>query len=246
MVSALFVATPNQGYGRPEPADSRTEVRMRNDREHGTKGDGRSAPSPFPDPLMPSLLFVEDHPLYRSGFRLSLAQAMPTLAVALAESAEDAIAQLESEADFDLCLADERLPGQDGVGFLEAVGRRWPTIARGLLCGDPTPELARRVRAMGCVACLSKARDMDGLAAALAVLFNGGTLFDAEPLASALSEKRRQVLDLAARGKSNKEIARVLGITERTVKDHWSHIFEGLSVTNRAEAVSRAHRLRLI
>jgi DNA-binding NarL/FixJ family response regulator len=54
------------------------------------------------------------------------------------------------------------------------------------------------------------------------------------------------VLAFAARGLSNKEIARQLGITERTVKDHWSCIFEQMDVTNRAEAVSRAHELRLI
>jgi DNA-binding NarL/FixJ family response regulator len=61
-----------------------------------------------------------------------------------------------------------------------------------------------------------------------------------------LSEKRRAVLTLAAGGKQNKEIAFALGITERTVKDHWAKIFARLEVANRAEAVSRALRLGLI
>jgi DNA-binding NarL/FixJ family response regulator len=193
------------------------------------------------------LLFVDDHPLYRSGVQLALSHAFPDIAIWLAGSAEEALGMLEAGLDLDLCLTDLRLPLMDGVSLLAAVGHEWPTTARALLCADPSPELARRARAMGCVGCLSKARDMDALAEALADLLQGVEVFDGESDApGALSAKRLQVLDLASRGQSNKEIARVLGITERTVKDHWHYIFARLAVANRAEAVSKAHHLRLI
>jgi DNA-binding NarL/FixJ family response regulator len=193
------------------------------------------------------LLFVDDHPLYRSGVELTLARTMPDLDVTLASSAEEALARLAEDSNVDLCLADYRLPGQDGLSLLAEVGRQWPTIARGLLCSDPTADLARRAQALGCVACLSKARDMDALLEALANLFHGGAIFDGDGQPSSqLSDKRRQVLELAAGGKSNKAIARELGVTERTVKDHWARIFERLAVANRAEAISRAHQLRLL
>ena len=196
---------------------------------------------------MARLLFVDDHPLYRSGVQVTLARALPDLGVFLAGSAEEALGLFEGGLDVDLCLADLRLPAMDGLTLLEGVGRRWPTMARSLLCAEPSPDLARRTRAMGCVGCLSKSRDMDALAQALTDLFQGVEVFDGEPVAGGpLTDKRRLVLDLAARGKSNKQIARELGITERTVKDHWSNIFERLAVGNRAEAVSKAHQLRLI
>lgn len=196
---------------------------------------------------MARLLFVDDHPLYRSGVQLTLARAMPDLMVELKSSSEEALSYLSAEPNVDLCLADFRLGGSDGLSLLDEVGRRWPTIARGLLCSDPTADLSRRARAIGCVACLSKARDMDALVDALANLFQGGAVFDGDEVPSAaLSDKRRQVLELAARGKSNKAIARELGCTERTVKDHWARIFERLAVANRAEAISRAHELRLL
>lgn len=196
---------------------------------------------------MTRLLFVDDHPLYRSGVQLALARMMPDLAVDLAATADEALACLSREPNLDLCLSDYRLPGGNGLDLLAEAGRRWPTVARGLLCSDPTPDLARRAQALGCVACLSKARDMEALVDALAVLFQGGALFDGEgPAPTALSDKRRQVLELAARGQSNKAIARELGCTERTVKDHWARIFERLQVVNRAEAISRAHELRLL
>jgi DNA-binding NarL/FixJ family response regulator len=193
------------------------------------------------------LLFVDDHPLYRSGVQLALSHTFPGASIWLAGSAEEALAMFEAGLDLDLCLTDLRLPSIDGVSLLEAVGRGWPTTARALLCADPSPELARRARAMGCVGCLSKARDMDELAEALADILQGAEVFDGESDApGALSAKRLQILDLAARGRSNKEIARTLGITERTVKDHWQHIFARLDVANRVEAVSKAHHLRLI
>lgn len=196
---------------------------------------------------MPRLLFVDDHPLYGAGVRLTLEAALPELEVLIARTAAEALTLLASGLDVDLCLADLRLERENGFDLLERVRRLWPMVARGILCAEPTAEIARQARALGCIACLSKARDMEGLVGALDALFNGDEVFDAESERSVgLSERRQMVLAFAARGLSNKEIARQLGITERTVKDHWSCIFEQMDVTNRAEAVSRAHELRLI
>jgi DNA-binding NarL/FixJ family response regulator len=196
---------------------------------------------------LPHLLFVDDHPLYRNGVQLSLLRAMPELTVDVASSAEQALDFLATHADLDLCLADVRLPGMDGLAFVEAVGIRWPTVARGLLCGEPTADIVRRARMIGCVACLSKARDIDMLIDALSELFQGGVVFDAiDAGGPCLPDKRRLVLGLGADGKSNKEIARALGITERTVKHHWAAIFHQLGAANRAEAINRAHQKRLI
>lgn len=196
---------------------------------------------------MSRLLFVEDHPLYRTGVRVTLERAMPELEVVLAGDSLEALALLDSALDIDLCLTDLRLPDEDGFSLLEQVRRRWPSIARGVLCADPTADTGRRARALGCIACLSKARDMDGLADALSALFNGDEVFDVDSEdGPGLSGRRRFILELAAKGQSNKQIARELGITERTVKDHWSSIFGQLAAANRAEAISRAHQLRLI
>lgn len=66
------------------------------------------------------------------------------------------------------------------------------------------------------------------------------------PGSPAISARRLRILHLAADGLSNKEIARRLGIVERTVKDHWERIFAALAVRTRAGAVARAIRLGLI
>lgn len=195
---------------------------------------------------MSRMLYVEDHPIYRLGFVAALSATMPELRIDIVANAEAGLGLLRGGRDYDLCLADLALPGMDGLAFLDAAGRLRPTMARALLCADCTATLALRAQERGLVACLSKARDMDGLADALSGLFGGHMVFDGGAPEAVLTERRRRVLALAAAGATNKEIGRELGISERTVKDHWARIFSVLGAVNRAEAVAQAHRLRLI
>jgi DNA-binding NarL/FixJ family response regulator len=199
---------------------------------------------------MYTLLFVDDHPLYREGVRRALSDAMPTLRILLADGQASALAVLAGEADVDLCLSDFNLPDGDGLALLGQLARQYPSVARGLLCGEPDAAMARQALGMGCVACLSKDRDITSLGEALKTLFNGGSVFDVSPAAShgapTLSDKRKDILRLAAKGLSNKEISNLLGISERTVKDHWAYIFDQMGVSNRTEAVSQALRERLL
>lgn len=210
-----------------------------------------AAPGGLCDDLrMYTLVFVDDHPLYREGLSRALGEAMPELQVRVADSRVAALALLAREPEVDLCLSDFHLPDGDGLALLAQVAAQHPTVARGLLCGAPDPVMARKAQSLGCVACISKDRDIGGLAEALRLLFEGGEVFDVAPLVgkagAALSDKRREILRLAAKGLSNKEISALMGSSERTVKDHWSYIFEQLGVSNRTEAVGVALRDRLL
>lgn len=199
---------------------------------------------------MYTLLFVDDHPLYREGVRRALSDAMPELRILLADGSASALQALAADDDVDLCLSDFHLPDGDGLALLGQVARRHPTVARGLLCGAPDPAMARQAQQLGCVACLSKDRDIASLGEALRSLFEGGSVYDVTPAPElsviSLSDKRKEILRLAAKGLSNKEISALLGISERTVKDHWSYIFEQMGASNRTEAVSQALRERLL
>jgi LuxR family maltose regulon positive regulatory protein len=61
-----------------------------------------------------------------------------------------------------------------------------------------------------------------------------------------LTGRQRQVLSLIARGHTNKEIARLLGISQRTVKFHVADLFQRLGTSNRTETLARAFALRLV
>ncbi len=199
---------------------------------------------------MYTLLFVDDHPLYREGVRRALSDAMPGLRIVLADRMASALGVLAHDADIDLCLSDFNLPDGDGLALLGEAAKRFPSVARGLLCGAPDAHMARQAEVLGCVACLSKDRDIVSLGEALKALFDGGRIFDVAPAPAlglpTLSDKRKEILRLAAKGLSNKEISGLLGISERTVKDHWGYIFDQMGVSNRTEAVSQAMRERLL
>jgi DNA-binding NarL/FixJ family response regulator len=196
------------------------------------------------------MLFVDDHPIYRDGLQRALTDALPDLRILTAAGTNAALTLLADTSDVDFCLADYRLADGDGVSLLEAVRRTYPEIAIGLLCADPPAGLIDRVKAMGGVACLSKDRDIDSLASAIDVIFNGGLMFDDNALPVAyhrsLSIRRREILMLAGKGHLDKQIGEQLNISESTVRNHWQHIFVSLDAGNRTEAVVKAIRLGLI
>lgn len=199
---------------------------------------------------MRSLLFVDDHPIYRDGLARVLVSALPDLQVTPVEGVTAAMAHLAAGAEPDLCLTDYRLADGDGLALLETLRVRMPSLAVGLLCADPGEILVARARAAGAVACLSKDRDASALAAAIETLFDGGAVFDdgprLHPAGPPFSVRRREILSMAAEGLLDKQIGDRLGISESTVRNHWQHMFTRLDVSNRTEAVSRAIRLGLI
>lgn len=190
-----------------------------------------------------TMLFIDDHPIYGDGLAFALTRALPQVRVRVVKTGAAAFEALVRE-DMDLVLSDYRLPGEDGLSLLKRLAARHPSVAMGLLCADATPELARRAREVGAVCCLSKERDMLAMAEALQQVLDGQLVFDARAPTSeqeGISDRRLEILRLAAAGLSNKHIARQLNVAERTVKDHWSIILERLGASNRTQAVNLAH-----
>lgn len=198
---------------------------------------------------MNNLLVVDDHRLYREGIRRALGEAVPGLRVQIADSPASALAFLRSDPSTDLCLSDYRLHDSDGLALLECVRSEFPAVARGLLCSVMTPELVRRARSIGCVACLSKDRDVAGLAEALNMLFEGGTVFDTlgpDQADHMIMARRLEILRLAAAGLTNNAIAAKIGIAESSLKDDWAHLLFQLGVSTSSEAVGVAYRRNLL
>ena len=198
---------------------------------------------------MKFMLFVDDHPIYCDGVRRALEAGIDGLSVLVAGSVEEALGALGADARIDLCLADYLLPDGDGLTLISRIRTAHPTVAVGILCGEPNFTLAEDVRGIGGVACLSKEMDTEGLVAAVAAIFEGDDVFaiGAQTAgAKPLSDRRRRILIYASKGLPDKQISDKLGISESTVRNHWHHIFRQLGVTNRTEAVTQALRRTLI
>jgi len=196
-----------------------------------------------------TILFVDDHPIFRDGFRRNLESEVDDLTVLPVADSNSALRTLESGRDVDLLLTDYKLPDQDGLSLIGAVRRSFPTMGTGLLCADLTFAVMAQARALGVLLCMSKSRATGDLVAAIQVVFQGGQVFDGDISAAVgnpVSPRRREILSLASKGHSDKAIAERLGVSENTVRNHWKYIFDQLSVSSRTEAVGRAIRQGMI
>lgn len=203
---------------------------------------------------MQKILIVDDHPLYREGMASALRQRLPDMEVLGADSAEEGLVALEGAPDIELVLIDVRLPGMDGFGALALYASRYPAVARMLISGQDDPEFARRAFAAGASGFIHKSMTVMGIVSAIQRVLEGG-VFNPEDqpdegaggaksqgMDTGITLRQLEVLRLLGEGRTNKEIASTLHITERTAKAHVAAIFEALGVDNRTRAVVAAQR----
>lgn len=200
-------------------------------------------------PMPAHLLIVEDHPLFRDALVgvLSAGAATGGRRCVAVGTAEQALAVLAGHADIDLVIADWKLPRGDGLGLLGTVGQRWPTVARVLLSGAPDASLATRARRLGLMAYVPKSLEPTEIAGIIERVLTGEYWFpaDAEKEAT-LTPRQTRILTCIAQGQPNKDIARSLGVSERTIKYHLEEAYLRLAVANRAQAVASALERGLI
>jgi FixJ family two-component response regulator len=170
------------------------------------------------------------------------------------ESAEQLLRKLPNDTDPSCILLDIRIPGLSGPELqdqLSALGSHLPII---FLTGHADVRTTVKVMKAGADDLLTKPVTKDDLIAAIeraiarsrALRERHDQISSMQTLADSLTPRERQVFDRVARGKMNKEIARELGATERTIKAHRSHIMEKLKIGSVAELVLIAERLRLL
>jgi DNA-binding NarL/FixJ family response regulator len=205
---------------------------------------------------------VDDHPVVREGL-VAMLQTQPDFeVVGEAGSGVEGLALIERLTP-DVVLLDLELPGLDGVGVLRQLRERHAASRVIVFTVFDTDDRIISAVEAGAAGYLLKGAPRSELFAAIRVVRGGGSLLhplvastvlrhvarrdrDAETPAVSLTPREQSVLQLLARGKSNKEIAASLGVTERTVKFHVSAIFTKLAVANRTEAVTRAVNAGLV
>lgn len=200
-----------------------------------------------------SVLLVDDHALLRTGVANIINQEPDLHVVAEAGNGVEAVAAYERYRP-DVALLDLRMPVMEGVEAVRLIRERDPQARVIVLTTyDTDEEIARALRA-GAKAYVLKDISADDLIQCIRDVLAGKTYL--APAAAAklaegvthvqLTPRELSTLRLMADGKSNKEIASELGISDRTVKTHLGHLFEKLGVTSRTEAVKVATRRGLV
>lgn len=205
-----------------------------------------------------SLLLVDDHPLFRDGLAVALRHQAPGLEVTAVASLADTLQALENDAEkFDLVLLDYRLPVIDGLRGAVQIRQQYPGVSVGLMSGLEDPTLPRRARDAGLMAYFPKTLEVPELLAHLCRVAQGDTAFEDRDALSChapvpacdqsgvvgpygLTLRQAEVLRLLGTGGTNKEIARELGISPATVKNHLDAMFSKMGATNRVQAVMMA------
>jgi DNA-binding NarL/FixJ family response regulator len=203
------------------------------------------------------VLIVDDHPVFRDGLAGLLA-TLPDVEIAgTAGTAEEALAGLRDSAP-DIVLMDINLPGASGVEATRGVLAAAPATAVLVVSMVDDDDSVFAALAAGARGYVLKGASAGEITAALRTVAAGGAVFGAgianrllattpARLSGAarpsghddLTAREREVLSLLADGESNRQIARALGVSLKTVQNHVSRILDKLQAADRTQAALR-------
>ncbi len=205
------------------------------------------------------LVVVDDHPVVRDGLRGMLGTQPDFAVVGEAAGGTEALTVVAALRP-DVVLTDLRMPAPSGGALIRLLLERVPqTRILVLTTHDTDADVLPAVEA-GAIGYLLKDAPREELFRAVRAAARGETVLSPSVAAvllarvrsrtsltvSTLSAREREVLALIAEGRTNREAAAALFISEATVKTHLLHIYAKLEVPDRASAVSAAHRRGLL
>jgi DNA-binding NarL/FixJ family response regulator len=200
------------------------------------------------------VLLADDHRLMLEALRAVLADDDEIEIVGAAESGSEVL-PLVHQTRPDIVLLDLRMPGADGLMVLERLRAQHPTVKVIVLSAVEDDDVIQTSLARGATAFVSKQIHPRDLASAIRQAVSGNVRHAVGLLpvdhvtpaeAAGLSESQIRVLDALVRGKSNKEIARELWLSQQTIKFHLSNIYRRFGVSSRTEAIRYAYEHRLV
>ncbi len=206
------------------------------------------------------ILIADDHALFRDGLCLRIKEIAPNAQVLQAGSYAQIFKTLQNERDIQMLIMDvemQDMPWQEG---LKEICKTAPNICIAVISSSEDSRTIRMILSTGVNGYIPKRSDIKVLNNAIKLILDGGTyvppmLLDAAPLNNlsgksggikTLTNRQSQVLDLIAQGKSNKQIAYDMGVSESTVKLHINALLRSLHVSNRTQAVVTAQKMGII
>ena len=206
------------------------------------------------------ILLADDHELVREGLKHTLTGLSPDVTFLEASTATEVVDTLLQHTDINLLLLDLVMPGSNGFQLLKQICDSNPDLPVVVLSAADDPAQMRKALDVGASGFISKSGNAEVMLSALHLILAGGIYVPpdmlkpypdtdpgaqqivaesagaTDPRTSALTARQRQVLEKLGQGKSNKQIARELDLSENTVKIHVTGVLRALGVDNRTQA----------
>ncbi|MBN1439568.1 MAG: response regulator transcription factor [Anaerolineales bacterium] len=207
------------------------------------------------------IVLIDDHPLYREGVKKAITSFSDLTIVGEAGNGHDGLDLLRNTRP-DVAILDVNLPDENGLQIARRAGSEMPDIKIVLLTGYTDCEQPLHAFRAGARAYCSKDIEHEQLAEIIRIVASGkwvyeGRIMDAkekqawlddqmaglktetgsEDLFAPLTQRESEILNLVARGLTNKQIGYLLGISEQTVKNHLTSLLRKIGASDRTQAV---------
>lgn len=209
------------------------------------------------------VLIADDHELFLKGLEMILEDSFPDMELKLAKDYQEIFNIIAKERNFDLVLTDLAMPGAKWLDAVEKIHATLPDTPIIILSAVFDKEIVQKTIELGAAGYVPKTSSNTVIIGAVNLVMSGGVYIPPELLlhtassefdllkqieekpvpsgsAKVLSPRQIDVLQLIAKGQSNKQIAYELGLTEGTIKLHVTAILKLLNVYNRTGAVAEA------
>ena len=202
------------------------------------------------------VVIADDHPVFNRGLRILLEKESDDVRVLAAFADGQGVLEFIKSTEVDVAVLDARMPGMDGPATVRALKEAHPGVKTVILTTFGDASTIRSCFAAGADGLLLKDAPVAEIVEAIRQVRQGrryvaetvlrilvesegnATLRDeAQARVNALTIRQQEVLHLIAQGKRNGEIAEILHIGERTVRNYVSEIYEVIGVASRGEAV---------
>jgi len=202
------------------------------------------------------VLLVDDHEMFTELLTHQLSEHRDIEVTGVAHTAAEALATVRDDPP-DVAVLDYRLPDGDGAALARQLRRDHPGLRMVMLTGYRGEATLRAAVESGCCGFITKNRAVDELAAGVRTAHAGGSFIppdlmaralpdfqrDSKLITAKLTDRERQIMQLVAKGASNRAIAERLHISLHTVRNHVQRIITKLGAHSKLEAVSEATRL---